>query len=215
MIVGRTRTLASDRTVSAAAATVTVGGRRCAVASGTALAVLVDSRRAGGPTFSLRDYARCSRSPRDAAGLFVTSIGPDRNRGRDGWVYKVDGRAGSTGAGDPTGAFGDGRRLRAGQRVLWFWCVMSATGCQRSLAVTPATTRVAPGVALGVSVRAYDDNGRATPAAAATVTLARASAVTDATGHATLAAPTAPGSYAVAAQRGGLVASFPEAVRVG
>ena len=51
--------------------------------------------------FRLRDYGACSRRARDAGSLYVRQIGPDRERGRDGWVYKVGSRAGSTGAADP------------------------------------------------------------------------------------------------------------------
>jgi hypothetical protein len=83
----------------------------------------------------LRDYGNCGRTARDSGSLFVTQVGPDRHSGQNGWVYKVDGRSASSGAADPAGPFGDGRRLRGGQRAVWFWCVMGARGCQRSLAV--------------------------------------------------------------------------------
>ena len=92
---------------------------------------------AAGRAASFRDFGACSASPRDAAGLLVTRIGPDRNRGQRGWVYKV-GRRRPAGAGDPGGAFGNGR-LRGGQRVIWFYCVRAAD-CQRTLGARDAAT---------------------------------------------------------------------------
>lgn len=213
MIVGRTAVLMPARTVSLGGQTVTVSGRRCAVAAATPLSVLAAARRAGGPPFSLRDYAHCSRSARNAQSLFVTRIGPDRNAGQNGWVYKVGNRSGTTDAASLSGAFGDGHRLRAGQRVLWFWCVMGARGCQRTLAVAgPAAA--APGAALTLTVTGYDDQGRGTPAAGATVTLGGATATTDASGRATLAAPPTAGTYQASATQPGAVPSFPQAVRI-
>jgi hypothetical protein len=214
MIVGRTRTLLAARSVPIAAATVPVGRRRCSVAAGTPLAVLATAGRSGGPVFSLRDYGHCSRSPRDAESLFVTAIGGDRNAGRDGWVYKVGERAGSTDAAGLSGAFGDGRRLRAGQRVLWFWCVMGANSCQRTLGLTAPASPVAPGARFTVTVSGYDDQGRGVAAAGATVMLGGSSASADSAGRASLPAPVSPGAYAVSAQQAGAVPSFPETVLV-
>ena len=77
--------------------------------------------------------APARRGRATAAGLLVTGIGPDRNRGQRGWVYKVGRRAATAGAGDLGGPFGRGR-LRAGQRVTWFYCVR-AGDCQRTLEV--------------------------------------------------------------------------------
>jgi hypothetical protein len=214
MVVGQARTLAPARSLAASGATVSVSGRRCAVAAGTALAALAALRRTGGPRYALRDYGHCSRAPRDAASLFVTAIAGERNRGRDGWVYKVNERAGTAGAADPGGAFGDGRRLGSGQRVLWFWCTMGATGCQRTLAVIVPSAPVAPGAPVTATVTGYDDQGRGVAVAGARIALAGASAITDAGGHATLPAPAAPGAYALSAQASGLVPSFPATVRV-
>ena len=84
----------------------------------TPLAGLANSRVA---TLRLRDFAACSKRSSDAGGLFVSGIGSDRNRGSDGWVYKVGNLLGTAGAADPSGSFGRGR-LRAGARVTWFWC---------------------------------------------------------------------------------------------
>jgi hypothetical protein len=220
MIVGRGATLLGVSTVRAQVATVRVGGRRCVVGAGTALAALAAVRRAGGPAFRVLDYGRCGASPADAGQLFVYEVGPDRNSGQDGWVYKVGRRAASTGAGDLSGPFGDGRRLRPGARVLWFWCVMSAGGCQRTLEVVPGARSVSTGAQLTVTVTGYDDNGHGAPIPNATVTLAgaraaTATATTAANGTATLTAPATAGRYALSALAAGLAPSFREQVGVG
>ena len=89
----------------------------------------------------------------------MRSIAGERAQGADGWVYKVGRRVGSTGAADPSGPFGTGRRLRTGQRVLWFWCVKDAAdACQRTLEIAAPRT-VAPGAAFRATVRGYDENG--------------------------------------------------------
>ncbi len=92
MIVGSSgAVLFGARTISAPATSVRVGGRSCAVAAGTPLAVLAALRRAGAPGFALRDYGRCDSSARNSAQLFVYSIGGQRNSGQNGWEYKADG----------------------------------------------------------------------------------------------------------------------------
>jgi hypothetical protein len=216
MVVGSSGSaLSAVRTVSAAGTTVRVGRRTCAIAAGTPLAVLAADRRAGGPGFALRDYGRCGSAAGSSAELFVYSLGGERNSGQNGWEYKVDQRAGSTGAADPSGARGDGRRLHSGQRVLWFWCHASGAGCQRTLALSPASAKVSAAGSLVVTVTGYDNEGRAAPVAGAIVTLGSNFASTDAHGHATLVAPAARGVYAIAASRRGLVPSFPETIVVG
>ena len=200
LVVGKTRVL-KERTQALGGATV----RGCRVAAGTPLAVLVRTRL----TVRTRDYGSCGRSVRDAAGLFVTRVGADANRGRNGWVYKTGRRAGTRGAGDA------GHRLRDGRRVLWFWCRMGLDGCQRTLVAQPSATAAAPGAQLRVTVRGYDDGGRGVAVAGATVTLAGASAVTGADGVATLTVPDAPGRRRLVAERAGMVRSFAEEVLVG
>jgi hypothetical protein len=212
--VGRGASILEAAVVRARSATLGVGRRHCAVGAATPLATLLAARRAGGPGFRVRDYGACSRSPRDAGGLFVFAVGHDRNSGRDGWEYKVNGRAGSTGAADPNGPFGDGRRLRSGDEVLWFWCRADAAGhCQRTLAVTTTPT-VDHGATLRVDVQGYDDAGRAQPVSGATVTLGGASATSGPNGVATLVAPRPPGTYRVNASAPGLVPAFPIGVSV-
>jgi hypothetical protein len=238
MVVGRHGAVLSPaRTVAAAARTVRVGTHTCAVASATPLAVLLALHRAGGPAFALRDYGHCGSSPRNSAELFVKAVGGEQNSGRSGWEYKVEGVAGSTGAGDPSGPLGDGRRLRAGARVLWFYCETTAHGCQRTLTIKPRATSVAGGSSLQVTVDGYDDEGTLAPVVGASVligvrgvttsagaTLAGNSAAggqatlagtTGAGGHATLTAPATPGTYELSATAPGLVPSFPVEVTVG
>src|SRR5208283_2827656 len=215
MIVGMNGvTLFAARTVRASATTVKVGRRRCPVAAGTPLAVLAAMRRAGGPAFAVRDYGHCGGSAANSAELFVYSLGNEVNSGQDGWEYKVNGTAGSTGAGDPSGPSGNGRLLASGERVLWFWCVTGGGGCERTLEVAVSSPTVSAGGSLAVTVRGYDDEGRPVPVVGATVTLGSQAASTTAGGRATLTAPVTPGSYPLSASGQGLVPSFPETIVV-
>jgi len=214
MIVGPRGTLFAARSVDAAATAVTVSGKRCRIDAGTPLAALSAAYGLRGPAFALHDYGACSSNPADAGQLFVNTVGAFANRGANGWEYKVDERAGTTGAADPSGAFGNGRLLRSGDRVLWFYCVMTRSGgCQRSLVIS-MPPRVGAGGNLAVTVQGDDNNGRGVPVRGATVTLAAARAVTDAHGRAVLRAPRSVGSYSVNAQAPGLVPAFPQAVAV-
>ena len=160
----------------------------------TVTAVLAAMRRAGGPGFALRDYGHCGASPKDSAELFVDSLAGEANSGQDGWEYKVDSVAGSTGAADTSGPMGDGRRLSSGQRVLWFWCNATGGGCQRTLEVAPSTLAVSPGASLTVTVTGYENEGRGTPIGGASVALGLHTATTSASR--------------------GLVPSFPETIVV-
>jgi hypothetical protein len=216
MVVGRSGVVFGPRTVRATATTVAVGAKRCAAPTATPLAALAAAHRAGAAGFSVRDYGSCSSRAGDSGSLFVFRIGADRNRGRNGWTYKVGVRSGTTGAADPTGAFGTGRRLRAGDRVTWFWCVLARSGsCQRTLAVLSASRRVAPGAPLAVTVRGYDDAGHGVAVRGATVRLGQTTATTAADGRATLTAPSRPGRVRLTATRPGMVRAFGEEVLVG
>ncbi len=186
--------------VRAAVTSARVSGRRCGVAQGTALSALLRSRV--GETVALKDFGACTSRGRDGGGLFVTAIGGDRNRGSDGWVYKVGTRAATAGAADPSGSFGRGR-LRGGQRVTWFFCRMRSGSCQRTL--TLRYERQGGGV-VGV-VTGYDDQGRSVPVPAASVTGGRYQAVTDAKGR----TPVIPATgQLMFARKKGLVPSFSE-----
>jgi hypothetical protein len=203
MVVFRSGEAVTKR-VAARRVTVRVQGRRCAAGDGTPLAALVRSRPG---RIRLRDFGSCSRRPRDGAGLFVSAIGPDRNRGQNGWVYKVGRRSATAGAADPSGPFGRGR-LRSGQRVTWFYCRLVGGGCQRTLEVR-ATAE--PG-GLVATVRGYDDEGRGIAVEGAIVSAGRASALTGPDGSARLAVPS--GAHRVVASKTGLVRSFAERVEV-
>jgi hypothetical protein len=194
---------ALQKTTSTRQATVTVAGRRCAAGDGTALAALV---RSGPGRLRLRDFGACSMRPRDSASLLVTGIRSDRNRGQRGWVYKVGRRAATAGAADMTGPFGRGR-LRAGQRVTWFYCVR-AGDCQRTLELR--TSPMAGGVV--VTVRGYDDAGDGVPIEGATVSASGLTGLTAADGRVQMVLP--PGKHRLVARKDGLVRSFTERVEV-
>lgn len=215
MVVGRTRVLRAGGPVVARPAAVGVAGRRCGVAGGTALAALEAARRLRGPPYRLRDYGSCSLSPVNSASLFVNRVGPDPNLGRNGWVYKVGRRSASSGSADPAGPFGAGRRLRAGERVTWFYCRMGAAGCQPTLELTVAGSRFGPRATIRALVRSYDDAGRGRSVAGATVRLGASTAVTGSGGEAAITAPAAPGRYAIGATAPGAVLAFPVGVTIG
>jgi hypothetical protein len=211
MVVGKRDVLVPAKQVPLKQRFAGIDGKRCALGRATPLSALAGA----GISFRLVDYGACSRRPRDAGSLYVRQIGRDRAKGRDGWVYKVGRRSGSGGAADPAGPFGTGRKLRAGEQVLWFWCVKDARdSCQRTLE-TSAAGAVAPGAPLSVTVRGYDESGKGIAVAGATVRLGDATAVTGADGVATISAPATAGSYAVQASKPGLVVSFPRTVKVG
>ncbi|HEU4656719.1 MAG TPA: carboxypeptidase-like regulatory domain-containing protein [Capillimicrobium sp.] len=207
MIVGKSAILGGLRTVTADAATIRVGSRRCAVAAGTPLSVLV----ARGISFDVKDFGRCGPQPADSAGLYVTRIGPDRRGGQAGWVYKVGHRIGTTGAADPSGPFGTGKRLRTGQPVLWFWC-RQAGRCQRTLEIA-APERVGQDEPFTITVRGYDDQGRGRPIRGVTLKVGTSEFTTDANGRATVRA-TAAGRLTLRASKPGLVDAFPQTVTV-
>jgi hypothetical protein len=196
---------AHQRLVTAAGATVRLGRKRCAVGAATPLAALSHSEV---PGLRLKDYGSCSKRPADAGGLYVKRIRKDVARGANGWVYKVGNKAGTAGAGDPSGPFGSGR-LQKGARVTWFYCHMKASGCQRTLAITP---KALGGGQVRVKVKAYDDFGKSRPAAGATVILGGTRVKADSHGTATLQAT--PGETRVHAELKGAVRSFAERITV-
>ena len=194
-----------EKNVRARGLNVKVGRRRCAAGDGTALAALF---RAKPGRIGLRDYGSCSRRARDAGQLFVRSIRKERNRGLDGWVYKVGRKTATAGAADPTGPFGRGR-LKNGARVTWFYGRSRGGSFQRTLEVTAKQSGAGTIVA---RVRGYDDDGRGVAVAGADVSARGASAVTDVDGAAVLRVP--PGAYVVRAAKRGLVPSFGRRVTV-
>jgi len=196
---------AIERQVRAARTTTTVGKRTCGVAAATALAALVRSRPG---RIGYHDYGACSRRPGDSAGLFVKALRGERNRGQDGWVYKVGNKLATAGAADPAGPFGNGR-LRTGDDVLWFYCSEFSNGtCQRSLAVETAFDDGR----LTVTVRGYDDAGRAIEIPGATVHAGGQKVTTDAQGRATLTLQR--GRHKIHASKKGTIRSFAKRVTV-
>jgi hypothetical protein len=205
--------LGQPESISAAATAIKMPHGPCGVAAGTPLAALVDLRRVGGPPFAVHDYGHCTVSPRNSGQLFVYSLDGETNHGQNGWEYKVGNRSGTTGAGDPSGPFGDSRLIPSGSTVLWFWCQAFAGGCQRNLeAVVPAS--VSRGGALSVKVLGYDNAGRGQAMSGAHVSISGSSAVTGGSGRVTLRAPSRAGVYPVRASRPGSVPSFPAVVQV-
>ena len=197
---------ALQKSATAKQVTTRVSGRDCAVGSATALAALI---RIKPPTLRLHDYGRCSKRASDAEQLFVRRMGPDANKGFDGWVYKVGHKLATAGAGDPGGPFGRGR-LKDGQRVTWFYCRLVQANCQRTLGVKVTST--APG-RVDVGVRASDDRGKSVLGAGATVHVGEYTATAGENGGATLTVP--PGTYRVWAERDGDIRSFAERITVG
>jgi hypothetical protein len=193
---------AKSETVGSRAVRTRAGDHRCRVPRATPLAALVRSDVA---KLRLRDFSGSC----DPSSLFVRAIGPDRNRGQSGWVYKVGNRQGTTAASDPSGPFGTGRLDRR-VRVTWFYCVFEAGGCQRTLGLR---ARDAGGGTVTVRVKAYDDEGRGRHVEGATVRSGAATATTDANGVATLSLP--PGTHRLHAEKRGHIRSFTERVGVG
>ena len=197
MVVGKERVLRAPTEVRLKERSVKVAGRRCRIGAATPLSVLIATKLKLG----LRDYGHCGGRPRDGAGLYVTRVKREREKGRGGWVYKIGRKTPGLGAADPS------RRLRDGQRVTWFWCEQDQTGgCQRTLEARPDRTTAAPGETLTVTVRGYDDQGKGIAVEGATVTLGSATAVTDAAGTAVL---TVAETGSLEATREGYVRAFP------
>jgi hypothetical protein len=192
--------------VRAKATTARVGRRRCAIAAGTPLAVLVRSKPG---RLGLEDFGQCSRRhAADGGQIYVRSIRGDREKGRSGWVYKVGRRLGTAGAGDVSGSFGNGR-LRKGKRVTWFYCTLKGATCQRTLELKASAVG---GGRVSVAVRAYDDEGRGRPAAGAVIKGGPADVTAGPDGRATLTL--SPGRRRIYAVQTGLVRSFSERVTV-
>lgn len=194
-----------EKRVRARGVTVKVGRRRCAAGTGTPLAALVRSKPG---TLRLRDFGSCSRRARDSGQLFVRQIRRDRNRGLDGWVYKVGRKLATAGAADPSGPFGRGR-LRTGRTVTWFYGHSRNGSFQRTLEVSAKQSGTGTVLA---RVRGYDDDGRGVPVAGVAVIARLDTAVTDANGVAVLSV--GPGVHRLRAEKTGLVRSFTERVTV-
>lgn len=193
------KVLRAPRAVRASSAVLRVDGRRCRVPEATPLAALAQAR------LPLRTRADGACTP---SAFFVFAVGRSVNAGRDGWAYKVDRRAGTTSAADPSGAFGNGR-LRSGRAVTWFWCILGARGCQRTL----TTRRISGG---RVRVTGWDDFGRGVRIGRASVTAVdargrRAHGRTNRRGDVRLRGVF--GRLRITARRGGFVPALPGGAR--
>jgi hypothetical protein len=212
MVVGKRRVIVKPVTVRADETVVRASGRRCAVGASTPLAGLVAALARSKVAYSVRDFGSCSAaSPRDSRQLFVKRIGRERNKGQNGWVYKVDDRAPNRGAADT--------RMRRGDRLVWLYCEQQpkSGGCQSTLRIVPAKRSGLAGESLRVRVLGFDDRRRKRPVPGATVSLTAArkeitSAVAAADGTALLTLPGA-GTYELAATAPGLVPSFPVRIK--
>jgi len=208
MIVGKQgKLLSAPRTVKAKSATVKASGRRCLVGASTPLAALVPASKA--LSLSVKDFGSCSRdNAADAAQLFVNSIGGNRNRGADGWVYKLRNKIPSLGGGDPLA------RVRQNDRLVWLYCVHDKAGhCPPTLQVA-APARAPAGGQVEVFASKVDDAGRKTPAPGARLRMGKQVAVTGAGGSAIMVVPTTPGKVAVEATANDAIASFPRTISV-
>jgi hypothetical protein len=206
MVVGQGGTVAEATTLRARATVVRASGRACKVSQSTPLAALVAALDRKKVSKHVRDFGACERRRAGSSSqLFVDRIAKERNRGEDGWVYKVNDFARSVGAADVSA-----RRLRNGDRVLWLYCVLNpkTRSCQPSLRLLPDASSGPAGGAVRVRVRGYDNERRQSPAAGAQVTLGPASATTGADGVATLTAP-AKGRYTLSASAPGALPPFP------
>jgi hypothetical protein len=191
--------------------TVKLGRRTCAVAAATPLAALL---RAKPGRIGFHDYGSCSRNPADSSGLFVKALRGQVNRAQNGWVYKVGRKLGTAGAADPAGPFGDGR-LRAGDEVVWFYCVFDEGSCQHSLEIE---ARALDGQAVEVTVKGYDDSGEGTAVKGARVVVKQGKATvanghTDSAGRAALAIP-GTGRFTLHAASKSTIRAFPRSVTV-
>jgi hypothetical protein len=200
LLAGRSRSFQVG--VLPRSAVVAAGRRRCKVSASTPLAALAQLARRERLAYRIRDYGSCSAKTGAGSGqLFVRAIAGDRNRGNDGWFYKVNDRAPEIGAGDPAST------VRAGDRLLWFYCLFdqASRSCQRSLRLVPVGG--APPGSRRVQVRGYDNVGRWQPVAGATVVSGSATALSGSDGVATVSV--AAGVHTVTATKAGMVEAFP------
>lgn len=181
-----------------------VGPKKVAVGAFTVGRCRLD---AGLPIGVLRALRQPFAVTGSCGALYVEAVRGERERGVGGWVYKVGRKLPGRAASDPAGT------LRSGQQVMWFWCARAGR-CGRTLATS---ARSANG-RLRVTVLGYDDAGRATRVAGATVLVRRLGTTrrqtfrTGSDGTATVAA-VAGATYRIDSRRAGLVRGFPTEVR--
>ncbi len=214
MVVGPKGQLAGASLLRARSGTVRAGKKRCKVAANTPLAALVAASRRNKFGFRIKDFGSCSkRMAASSSQLFVNKIGSFSNKGSDGWFFKVNDKAGTTGSADPSGPFGNGR-LSSGDRVAWFYCKYkkSSGSCQRTLRLVSNTT-ARKGKRYKVKVVGYDNSKRGRAIRKARVSLGGQTALTDNKGRASFK-PRQKGKLKLTALRRGMVPAFPVQVKV-
>ena len=181
-------------------------GAACKVAARRRWRALAAALRASGASAThVRDFGSCARrNARSSGQLFVTRIArrAQPRPGRLGLQGQRP-RAAASGAADATG------RLRAGDRVLWLYCVLDAgeraaasARCASSADEAPGP----PGASLRVRVDGYDDERARTPVAgrdASTLGAGSASHRRQSAGTAPLLTLPAAGAYALSASAAG------------
>jgi hypothetical protein len=204
MVVDKSGDVFGPERVTASKTRVRSSGRSCRIPQGLGLSVLAALDRVGGPSF---------RSRGSCDSIYVFQVGRDRESGRGGWVYTVDNKLATVGASDPSGPLGDGRRIRSGQRVVWYWCNIGGR-CQHTLRIRLSTSSTRRGSRFKVRAIAYDGQGRGRFRSGVRVSIGGSSATTGSDGLATLTAPRKTGAHRVRARATGLIPAFPEILTV-
>ncbi len=214
MVVGPKGQLADASLLKARSGTVGAGKKQCKVAANTPLAALAAASRRSKFSFRIKDFGSCSKQvAASSSQLFVNKIGSFSNKGSDGWFFKVNDKAGTTGSADPSGPFGNGR-LSSGDRVAWFYCKYkkSSGSCQRTLRLVSNTT-ARKGKRYKVKVVGYDNSKHGRAIRKARVSLGGQTVVTDKNGRASFT-PRRNGKLKLTASRRGMVPAFPVQVMV-
>ncbi len=214
MVAGPNGPFAGSSLLKASATTVRAGKKRCKVAANTPLSALVASSRRSNFGFRIKDFGSCSKKlAANSSQLFVNKVGSYPNKGSDGWFFKVNDKAGTTGSADPSGPFGSGR-LSSGDRVVWFYCKYKkgSGSCQRTLRlISSASAR--KGKTYKIKVVGYDDSKRGRAISKVRASIGGQTATTDKKGRAFLK-PLRKGKFKLFASRKGMVSAFPRKVRV-
>ncbi len=143
-------------------------GRKKAVPGPSALSLLID---AAGVKPTLRPLGI---SDKFSFGLLVCSIGRSVATDNAFWLYKVNHAAPEVGA--------DQRKVRAGDKVLWYFSNTATGSNTGDELVLTAPARVKRSTTFDVKVTAYDSAGKRAPAAGAQVFYGRQKVTADAQG---------------------------------
>ena len=186
-------------------------GRRRARPS-SALAGLA---RPGGPAFTLRDYGHCGLGgPQLGTAVRLRAWRARRTAARTAGSTRWAASRARPGRPTPSGIRGNGRLLRSGQRVLWFWCQASAGGCQRTLERLAPSSVARGGDADGAGHAAMTTKAAVRRSPGRSCGSGPTSPPTAPPGGPRLIVPVSAGRYPLSAVRGGLVPAFPETIVV-